>query len=374
MNEENTVNFAEYAKKFGKAPNANKSGIRAELSRRSFPNEWKSICLKILLHLKEQERQELGYRRRGWGDLRDRIMAIEDAQHPEGFDPRLTRQHLEHWEKGNVLADERFRFVDRFITLLDHPDNKVPATEKVIEDRDRYFAHVISDIYQVRRYDVDTVQLIKWIGDHGLLSTKIANSWFQYVAIKFGIEEAGVLKAVVAYCAFDVHDPDDYSPKRIVFSEVFIVPTSDFELEEEKLATRLGLGFQVFGRRCMMFQYRPQYQGEALRGYAAGEWEFVFSNFATGSEKYTMNIFLDHPATSISPSIVMSQTKNKYLNRVDPIMEDYLEGIEFNEDGSAKWSKDHYAGERHRYKFRMLPQQSENFDKIFNTIYRGFLF
>lgn len=353
------VNFADYAERFGALPKSAKAAIRNELSSRQFPDEWKAICLAVLNKLRDEEKAKSGYERVGWSKIRDRIMEDFDAAHPEGFDGRLIRQNLGAWDRTGKISVAQFRFVDRFVTLSEDPNIEIRVAKEVIEDRNRHFMRSISDIYQVRRYDPETAQLIRWVSRFGLISHKISNAWFDHIALRFDLEEAGVIRGIMAYCITD----ERAKPKRwrALYNNFFIVPVADYQLPEERALSKLGFSMDVFTRKCILLQYMPQYQGRMYRGFAAGELAFTFSNYGmTDSKTYNVTAQIEHPSTTVSPTISLSTEDNKHLNRVDPIMSEYEEGIKFHENGSVEFSPKYYSGEKHRYKYKMNILQEED--------------
>lgn len=82
----------------------------------SYPGELKAFSLEILNAYRKTLGKMTARKTVGWTVVRNLIMEAEDADHPTGFDPRLTRDDLEAWSRGiSTPSDAKFYFIDRFI-------------------------------------------------------------------------------------------------------------------------------------------------------------------------------------------------------------------------------------------------------------------
>lgn len=250
--------------------NANRISVESKSLVPSFPKEWKAHGLVLLAVYKEDERERLGYKRYGWGKIRDAIMSEFDEVKSGKIlerDSRLSRQDLEAWERGTELSDNKFLFIDRFIRKLDI-DGKLNKTQKiVIHSKAKLNALSLQEMYQSNTLKGQDYAANLYTSGKSkyLMSSEIADTWFKQIIVRLDFVFGNVLSIRVAYLpnVADKLNPI-IDPSEIVFYDGFIVPVV---CSEEKGLLRERL----FKHISLIKLYSSEFKGVKSIGYAEGE-------------------------------------------------------------------------------------------------------
>ena len=287
-----------------------------------YPQAWRDTCLSLLEAHREDVRQSLGFKRLGWDVIRDRIMRNYDQyENGEIFlrDSRLVRQNIESWEKGKVLSDDKFKFIDKYVRELAANGSDDSAFNSLIKIQFKKNAEIISSIY-TRRNSInlpyeDLFHVFPWAYYAG----NITGTWYKSLAV-FGLDEHnGIVRILFAYLPKEIDDLVEDDFKDVVFMEGFLIPLdynshnldfvngADIEQKESKSITEL---------RCAVKLTRPEFQGLSGIGYADGEINIPeFGQFWELYPKFRMMV-LDYPSPIPCPTISKSWIPNKFINKI----------------------------------------------------------
>lgn len=233
--------------------------------RRSYPDEWKALCLTLLKAYAEQERISHGWTRVGWQRIRDWIMEPHDSVENGGRErsPLLTRQDLENWERGGEIGSTKFRYVDEFIHRREMSDLGLAAMDEIKRRQDEAVMATLSDLYVPLGSELAD-RISRTPAPFWRKSKKLRGSWFEHLAIGLRFSHRGVFKIIVAYMGVKKAPYQDDSGFHTIFFDGFFVPLENSHPTPEK-------GFPDFHLSGKLLLIRPQYRGDPHRGYADGE-------------------------------------------------------------------------------------------------------
>ncbi len=373
MDDETPIDLATYAKAVGKELNANSFGKQGAVTRRYFPKEWKDVCLEIMLELKDKKREELGYKRLGWSYIRDMIMSEDDDIDAAGKiierDQRLTRRNLETWAGGSELSDDKFSFIDDYISRMSLiRDANLPLLWFAKEKYDRHTMKILARLYQPKMRDSDEANAIAAVSGQFLVSKEISNTWFKYIIIRFDYGHSGIIKITCAYCSFDIHAGRKSDMGDVVFYDGFLIPFRNWypEIQEDKPY------INPHHSRCIMKLVRPEFEGDGLRGYAEGELEYKLWLKRDGNHELT--IIADYPSTLLSPCINTLSLENRYYP-TEGVQTTNLDRL-MRENRGEKVKEDFDKSKTYRYRieFNNTDVDTEFFSELYSRHYKGFIF
>lgn len=379
MTNDGIIHLHEFAKTVGIDLNARRSCK----SQRSFPREWKELCLEILQDYKEKKRAELGRKTLGWLWMRDKIMEPFDIRRPDGKaepNPKLvelTRQNLESWEKTGSLTDAKFEYIDLFVRSLSASASDYSSFDAARRRIDAYQMAIFSRLYQSKsNIPADAENIANFLGSF-LVSGSLVKNRFKYIVLRIDFVSDGVIKVVMAYCPFDIHYFNSREAEEAVFYDAYLVPVLTFLPDDDSKfnGSRLLLGCQ-----CIAKLFRPEFRGHHIDGYADGEVELHFST--DENQKITNSaIFMDAPNTMMAPSII-EKTVSHEERAPEVIREiDLHRHIQDSNKSSSGLRHPNDKSDIHKYRLYRLSEfpvpngdLEEKLASIFDNNYSGYLF
>lgn len=340
------------------------------MSTKYFPREWQDLCRHIIIAHKEHTKQSLGYKRLGWGRIRDEIMEALDSRDGGRLDrdSRLTRQDLEAWERGTQLSDEKFGFIDSYVRKLDVEDRLHDVFDSIRQSVDQYHMTSLSKLYRGRVFDTEIAdQVMTFIGS-GIHSDEVKSSWFRSISIKALYNHDEVIKVIFCYLPVKIESLSEIDFKNTVFYEGYIIPVIS------NVEDRITL--EVKKIRCLLKLTRPEFRGDYLKGYADGELVIDITTFASLPGDERVSVTLDFPNPALEPAIEQSLSHKKYFE-IDAVPDSSLEI--FLTRGEDDYSDHIDTTDFHREYFRKLDMRKidkyENIiEKLLITSYKGYIF
>ncbi|MFV0293740.1 MAG: hypothetical protein ACK5II_11235 [Paracoccus sp. (in: a-proteobacteria)] len=348
MSQEDPINFRAFVERHHK-----RKGKKAvELPVIPYPKEWKGFCFDVLAAFRESEKKRLNRKKYGWQATRDAIMEDFDdvsGRKIVGRDDRLTKDHLQDWERHGNIPDAPFAFVDRFVRNLDRPKTHSQVTEGIRRAHFERISHGLSEMYQNRSIDRQEVDMLRKEIGKFLLTPKLEKSQFKHIAIRMDDVTGSMIKVTFVYCPFaiDKENPSDFWRSGL-FYDGFLIPLPDFTTPDEFETFELGKGLKA-GKdyECLLLLFRPEWRGSFMYGYVMAKMKFGFTNMFS-KELILVSIEAVEPNLLFSPfGLTISRDPRYYQEKAPPT--DLL-------------------------KFSNNQKHTEFLEKYFNYCYRGYLF
>lgn len=339
MSRGNTIDFRAFVENHPKSA-LKKPDVQPD---KVFSPEWKWTCLRILKIYRKEQCKRLKRKKFGWLATRDAIMEDFDAKSGRklaGRDPRLNYDHMKDWARNSTIPDSAFRYVDRFIRSMEKDDAYRDVLAELIDQDNRTHAKAFSEVYQRRSIKDGFVESLGSISGEFLYSDPLEKAGYQHIVMRIIFVEAGVLKVHVAYCDFDIHQPDYRNIHAALFYEGFLIPVPRNSTDHH---VETGLQGRTDSWVCWVKLHRPQYRGSLRDGNADGSIEFGFLELPGATHSFT-HIHLTRPNTLVWPT-----------GEVTPLDRDEKE---------------------HHDKVKLHNDQKNNgfLAEIFNKGYKGYLF
>lgn len=229
-----------------------------------------------------------------WEPIRNEVMRVARKYSGgviEVDDMRLIRQNFDSWEKGKILGDEKFQFIDLYVRDLALTGSDNRALDLVKTWKFRQVSAMLSTMYM--RANGSSGLSDRFISElpYTYISPELFGTWFSCIALKM----RSVSNEVVSVCAAYLPKPietfgkDDFLD--VVFFEGYLIP-----LETVPVPFPEGSSNRLI---CSLKLTRPEFRGLGGVGYAEAELSLIYSV----SNGALITIQLNLPSPLISPRI-----------------------------------------------------------------------
>lgn len=329
-----------------------------------YPAAWRDACLDLLKVRRAELHNSLGYKRMSWNPIRNEIMRPFEQPDKYGVvqpDERLIRQNFDSWEKGKVLNDEKFAFIDRYIRGLAMTGNDLRARRILREQRFQERTRVLKSIYVE---DIPNKRIAQATnGFHFVIvSEEVTDSWFKSIIIRSMSSHNGIIEVVAAYLPVIYSELNDENVKDIVFFDGFLIPLEIIKAE----------GFMAQGEDTIISSIklvRPEYRGLSGRGYAEAELRMTGILEPDGFENVSFSLRFANPVAcpSISPKWEEKAYKQQEVGII--LRGGFPDPNKFLKGPQNRLGFTQIAGSTSYHTFTSL----DIIDNIFRLVYKGYI-